>query len=182
MRSIFNSSKSILKAWEAFSILRKAFSKAWEAFSILRKAFSKREKHFQFFENHFQSVRGIHKNLWKGILKSEKAFSTLDEAFEKKRNISIQVCISLNFYKIISNLDKKKACPKKGITNIPWRHSENAHRFGQRRHDFLSKASRVQLEKLKQKKKIFSGQAKIMIYMFQRRTNGRINSSKKLVW
>ncbi len=144
MRSIFNSSKSILRAWEAFS--------------ILRKAFSKREKHSQFFEKHSQNVGSIsnsrwghswkpprrHSQIWEGIFNSRRSIW-------KKRDISIQACVILNLHKIISNLDKKKACPKKGIINIPWRHFENAHRFGQRRHDFLSKASQVQLEKLKHK-------------------------------
>jgi len=54
-RSIFNSSKIILKTWEAFS--------------IFRKAFSNREKHFQFFENHSQNVGSIF-NFSKSILKS----------------------------------------------------------------------------------------------------------------
>ncbi len=89
-------------------------------------------------------------NSTKIILKSEKAFSILDEAFEKG-NILIQACVMKSFL----ILDKKKACPRKGILIIPWRHSESAHRFGQRRHDFLSKASRVQLEKLKHKNFFF---------------------------
>jgi len=81
VRSIFNSSKIILKAWEAFSILQEAFSKLWEAFLILDG--------------------GIHKNLWKSILKSEKAFSILDKTFEKKRSTSIQAWVILNFHEII---------------------------------------------------------------------------------
>jgi hypothetical protein len=52
------------------------------------------------------------KNLREGILKSEKAFSTLDET---KRNISIQACVILNFHKIISNLDKKRRARKKAL-------------------------------------------------------------------
>ncbi len=195
-RSIFNPSKSILKAWEAFTILRKAFSKrekhlqffkkhsqsvrsifnssksilkAWEAFSILWKAFTKCEKHFQFFKKHSQSVRSIF-NSSKNILKSvgiisnsrrrhsqvREAFSILKGAFVKRflkegdqfsRNTPIQACVILNSHKIIFIFGQEKACPRKGILNIPWRHSENAHRFGQHRHDFLSRASRVRLEK-----------------------------------
>jgi hypothetical protein len=55
---------------------------------------------------------GIRKNLREGILKLEKASLTLDE---KKRNISIQACVILNFHKIISNLDKKRRARKKAL-------------------------------------------------------------------
>jgi hypothetical protein len=54
VRSLFNSSESILKAREAFLILD----------------------------------GGIRKNLREGILKSEKAFSTLGEAFEKMEHFN----------------------------------------------------------------------------------------------
>ena len=144
MRRIFNSSKSILKSWEAFS--------------ISRKAFSKHEKHFQFLEKHSQSVRSI-LNFSRSILKARETFSTLRKSIRKTPEKGE---IILNFQtkhfnsgvrhsefflkKNHSYLGQEKACPRKGILSIPWRHSENAHRFGQHRHDFLSKASRVQLE------------------------------------
>jgi hypothetical protein len=106
VRSIFNFSKSILKAREAFSTLRKSIRKTPEKGEIILKF---QTKHFNSGERHSEF--------------SQKSFLSWT----------------------------RKGVPEKGIINIPSRHSENAHRFGQRRHDFLSKASRVQLEKLKHK-------------------------------
>ncbi len=107
--SIFNFSKSILKAWEAFSIPRKAFSRCG--------------KHFQFLEKHSQSVRSI-LNFSRGILKARETFSTLRKSIRKtpekeesflifKQNISIQACVILNFSKNHFYLGQREGVPEK---------------------------------------------------------------------
>jgi hypothetical protein len=145
--SIFNSSKIILKAWEAFSITRKSILKTREAFSNLKESIRKTPAKGEIILN-FQT-----KHFNSGVRHSE---------FSQKSFLS---------------WTRKRRARKKGIITIPWRHSENAHRFGQHRHDFLSKASRVQLEKFKHKN-FFWMQARIMIYMFRRKMNWEINSFK----
>jgi hypothetical protein len=63
---------------------------------------------------------GIRKKPPKRHSQIREAFSTLDEAFEKRNN-SIQACITQNLHKIIFILDKKRRAreKKKTFSNIP---------------------------------------------------------------